>query len=71
MRPQSDKHPPDPSERERDLGDREDHETAPGERPDDQGAGDGAERPTSDTLPGMPSKDDPSPVGDTDQHSPG
>lgn len=71
MQPLSDERSDDQRERERDfvnenkaLQDREDRS----EEPD---TGGGAEKPKQDKLPGMPSKDDPSPVGDTDQHSPG
>jgi hypothetical protein len=46
-------------------------EEAPEDRPDEPGAEGGAPSPTRDKLPGMPAKDDPSPVGDTDQHSTG
>jgi hypothetical protein len=41
----------------------------PEDRPGEPGAEGGAQSPTRDKLPGMPAKDDPSPVGDTDQHS--
>jgi hypothetical protein len=44
---------------------------APEDRPDEPGAEGGAQSATRDKLPGMPAKDDPSPVGDTDQHSTG
>lgn len=45
--------------------------TAPEDQPDEPGAEGGARSPTRDKLPGAPAKDDPSPVGDTDQHSTG
>ena len=44
---------------------------APEDRPEEPGAEGGADSPTKDKLPGAPAKDDPSPVGDTDQHSSG
>ncbi|MGH2857503.1 MAG: hypothetical protein ACRDMJ_08450 [Solirubrobacteraceae bacterium] len=43
----------------------------PEDDPDEPGAEGGSQSPTKDKLPGMPAKDDPSPVGDTDQHSTG
>lgn len=43
----------------------------PEDDPEEPGAEGGSESPTKDKLPGMPAKDDPSPVGDTDQHSTG
>lgn len=43
----------------------------PEDDPDEPGAEGGSESPTKDKLPGMPAKGDPSPVGDTDQHSTG
>jgi hypothetical protein len=71
--------------RNQNAGDRPDHEVdeeraprtgepaegAPEDRPGEPGAEGGAQSPTRDRLPGMPAKDDPSPVGDTDQHSTG
>jgi hypothetical protein len=42
---------------------------APEDRPDEPGAEGGSQSPASDKLPGMPAGDDPTPVGDTDQHS--
>jgi len=73
MPPQSHEHSDDQREREGEAEesrpDREDERKAPEDPRDEPGAGGGAKRPTSDKLPGMPSKDDPSPVGDTDQHS--
>jgi len=42
---------------------------APEDRPGEPGAEGGSGSPTRDKLPGMPAKGDPSPVGDTDQHS--
>ena len=44
---------------------------APEDRSEEPGAEGGADSPTKDKLPGAPAKDDPSPVGDTDQHSSG
>jgi hypothetical protein len=44
---------------------------APEDRPGEPGAEGGSQSPTRDKLPGMPAKGDPSPVGDTDQHSTG
>lgn len=44
----------------------EDEHQAPEGRPDEPGA---EGRARSDKLPGVPDKDDPSPLGDTDQHS--
>jgi hypothetical protein len=46
-------------------------EQAPEDQPGEPGAEGGSRSPTRDKLPGMPAKDDPSPVGDTDQHSTG
>ncbi|MGH2928460.1 MAG: hypothetical protein ACRDL8_09675 [Solirubrobacteraceae bacterium] len=43
----------------------------PEDDPDEPGAEGGSESPTKDKLPGMPAKDDPTPLGDTDQHSTG
>ena len=55
--------------------DTEKHRRSPGHQPEDDpdapGAEGGSESPTKDKLPGMPAKDDPTPVGDTDQHSSG
>lgn len=55
--------------------DPQDEPTTPGPEPEDQpgeaGAEGGSESPNNDRLPGAPTKDDPSPVGDTDQHSTG
>jgi hypothetical protein len=42
---------------------------APEDRPGEPGAEGGSHSPTRDKLPGMPAKGDPTPVGDTDQHS--
>jgi hypothetical protein len=50
---------------------RADDAPEPEDRPDEPGAEGGSQSPTKDKLPGQPSKDDPSPVGDTDQHSKG
>jgi len=50
---------------------RSDDTPGPEDRPDEPGAEGGSQSPTKDKLPGQPSKDDPSPVGDTDQHSSG
>lgn len=44
---------------------------APEDRPGEPGAEGGAQSPTRGKLPGMPAEDDPTPVGDTDQHSTG
>jgi len=44
---------------------------APEDQPGEPGAEGGSHSPTRDKLPGMPAKGDPSPVGDTDQHSEG
>ena len=44
---------------------------APEDRPDEPGAEGGSDSPTRGKLPGMPAKDDPTPAGDTDQHSTG
>jgi hypothetical protein len=41
----------------------------PEDQPGEPGAEGGSQSPTKDKLPGAPAKDDPSPVGDTDQHS--
>ena len=46
-------------------------EEAPEDRPGEPGAEGGSRSPTRDKLPGMPTRDDPTPVGDTDQHSTG
>lgn len=56
-------------ERSRRAGEPE--EEVPEDRPGEPGAEGGAQSPTRDKLPGMPAKDDPTPVGDTDQHSTG
>ncbi len=58
-------------EDERRRREREDEERAPEDRPGEPGAEGGSRSPTRDKLPGMPAEDDPSPVGDTDQHSTG
>ncbi|MGZ4172176.1 MAG: hypothetical protein ACXVR1_12615 [Solirubrobacteraceae bacterium] len=50
---------------------RADDPPEPEDRPGEPGAEGGAQSPTKDKLPGAPAKDDPSPVGDTDQHSTG
>jgi hypothetical protein len=50
---------------------RDSESKAPEDYPDEPGAEGGADSPTRGKLPGMPAKDDPSPVGDTDQHSSG
>lgn len=56
----------------------EDERTPPDESPDtpedqqgEPGAEGGAQSPAADQLPGAPSKEDDSPLGDTDQHSKG
>lgn len=56
-------------ERQRREGEREGE--APEDRLGEPGAEGGSHSPTRDKLPGMPAKGDPSPVGDTDQHSAG
>lgn len=43
--------------------------TAPEDRPDEPGAEGGSQSDSADKLPGAPSQDDDSPLGDTDQHS--
>jgi hypothetical protein len=58
MKPESSPHP----DQERDA-------EAPEDRPGEPGAEGGSQSPTRGKLPGMPAKDDPSPAGDTDQHS--
>ncbi|HEY2318844.1 MAG TPA: hypothetical protein VGH67_11115 [Solirubrobacteraceae bacterium] len=50
---------------------RDENAQAPEDRPDEPGAEGGEQSPTKDKLPGEPAKDDPTPVGDTDQHSTG
>jgi hypothetical protein len=67
MRPESSQEPDE--HRAPDAEAREDE--APEDRPDEPGAEGGSESPTKDKLPGMPAKDDQSPLGDTDQHSTG
>lgn len=47
------------------------HAQAPEDQPEEPGAEGGAQSSASDQLPGLPSDDDESPVGDTDQHSKG
>lgn len=44
---------------------------APEDRPEEPGAEGGSDSPTRGKLPGMPAQDDPTPAGDTDQHSTG
>jgi hypothetical protein len=46
-------------------------EAAPEDRPGEPGAEGGSRSSTRNKLPGMPARDDPTPVGDTDQHSTG
>jgi hypothetical protein len=69
-----------PSDDNQQSADRQEHELdderqtrgkAPEDNPDEPGAEGGADSPTRGKLPGMPAKDDPTPVGDTDQHSSG
>jgi hypothetical protein len=62
MQTESSHHPDE--ERDRDA-------EAPEDRPGEPGAEGGSQSPTRDKLPGMPARDDPTPVGDTDQHSSG
>jgi hypothetical protein len=50
---------------------RPDGANEPEDQPGEPGAEGGADSPTKDKLPGAPAKDDPTPVGDTDQHSKG
>ncbi|HEY1711885.1 MAG TPA: hypothetical protein VGG07_03230 [Solirubrobacteraceae bacterium] len=71
MRPESDEQSNDQHEddAERSRRDRDQDKRAPEDRPGEPGAEGGSQSPTRDKLPGAPSKDDPSPVGDTDQHS--
>jgi hypothetical protein len=75
MQPQGNEEPDDRPERELDDGrarDEAERERQPPEdRPGEPGAEGGAQSPTRGKLPGMPAKDDPTPVGDTDQHSTG
>jgi hypothetical protein len=59
-----------PQDEERSRRDREPEE-APEDRPGEPGAEGGSRSPTRNKLPGMPARDDPTPVGDTDQHSTG
>lgn len=56
---------------ERRRRDHQDGGDVPEDRPGEPGAEGGSRSPTRDKPPGMPAKDDPSPVGDTDQHSTG
>lgn len=59
---------PEPDERRR----REPEQDRPPEdRPEEPGAEGGSDSPDADTPPGLPSHDDDSPLGDTDQHSTG
>lgn len=60
-RPQNIDEKPESQDRER--------PEAPEDQPGEPGAEGGSRSPTRDKLPGTPAKDDPSPVGDTDQHS--
>jgi hypothetical protein len=62
---------PDSPEHKRRDRDRDDEATAPEDVPGEPGAEAGSQSPTNDKLPGMPAKGDPTPVGDTDQHSKG
>ena len=66
--------PPETSrepDEERELAPESPEDEAPEDRPDEPGAEGGSQSPTRDKLPGTPAKDDPSPLGDTDQHSTG
>lgn len=69
LNPESDDRPEAEHARERDAQERRRNAEAPEDRPGEPGAEGGSRSPTSDKLPGMPAADDPSPVGDTDQHS--
>jgi len=73
MQPQPNEQSDDRQEREREderrTRDREQGKEAPEDRSGEPGAEGGSRSPTRDKLPGMPAKEDPSPVGDTDQHS--
>jgi hypothetical protein len=76
MQPQHNEQSPDREEREerddeRRQHDREYDEVAPEDRPGEPGAEGGSHSPTRDKPPGVPAKDDSSPLGDTDQHSSG
>jgi hypothetical protein len=44
---------------------------APEDHPDEPGAEGGSRSPSADRIPGTPSEEDETPVGDTDQHSKG
>ena len=46
-------------------------EQAPEDRPEEPGAEGGSQSSAAGKLPGAPAGDDPTPVGDTDQHSKG
>jgi hypothetical protein len=50
---------------------RPDDAPEPEDRPEEPGAEGGSQSSNNDKLPGQPAKDDPTPVGDTDQHSSG
>ena len=50
---------------------RHDDPPKPEDHSEEPGAEGGSQSPTKDKLPGAPAKDDPTPVGDTDQHSTG
>jgi hypothetical protein len=67
---QSADRPQDELDEERSRREREPEE-APEDRPGEPGAEGGSRSPTRNKLPGMPARDDPTPVGDTDQHSTG
>jgi hypothetical protein len=73
MRPQSDDQSTNPRERdaERSRRDRDQDTRAPEDRPGEPGAEGGSQSSARDKLPGAPAKDDPPPLGDTDQHSTG
>jgi hypothetical protein len=75
MQSQRNEEPEDrPKHESEDERRRRDHQhggDAPEDRPGEPGAEGGSRSPTRDKPPGMPAKDDPSPVGDTDQHSTG
>jgi hypothetical protein len=70
--PRSDDRPDHESRtRSTDPGGHENEDEAPEDRPGEPGAEGGSRRPTRDKLPGVPDRSDPSPLGDTDQHSTG
>jgi hypothetical protein len=60
----------DEPERDDERHDRDDEGQAPEDQPGEPGA-EGGSATAREKPPGMPEKDDPTPVGDTDQHSTG